>query len=188
MRIASLVPSSTEMLFALGLGGAGRRRDARVRPSRRGRRPPPPDPKHDPDRPRSGRDRRGGPRAGRIRASLYALDTAALERLDVDLIVTQEVCAVCAVSSDDVVASPRGCPPGREVLSLDPSPARRGARRRADLGDATAGTRRPDAGCMPISRRGSRRSGARPPARSRSGWRRSSGSTRPTAPAIGCRR
>ena len=53
--------------------------------------------------------------------SLYELDTAALERLDVDLIVTQQVCAVCAVSSDDVRAVAARLPSRPAVLSLDPS-------------------------------------------------------------------
>ena len=53
--------------------------------------------------------------------SLYALDTAQLERLEVDLIVTQQICAVCAVSSDDVRAIAARLPRRPEVLSLDPS-------------------------------------------------------------------
>ena len=53
--------------------------------------------------------------------SLYALDTVQLERLEVDLIVTQQVCAVCAVSSDDVRAIAARLPSSPRVLSLDPS-------------------------------------------------------------------
>jgi iron complex transport system substrate-binding protein len=52
---------------------------------------------------------------------LYELDEATLARLDVDLIVTQAVCAVCAVSYDDVVAVAARLPSRPRVISLDPS-------------------------------------------------------------------
>jgi iron complex transport system substrate-binding protein len=53
--------------------------------------------------------------------SLYELDEAALEQLGVDLIVTQAVCEVCAVSFDDVVAVAERLPTRPEVISLDPT-------------------------------------------------------------------
>ena len=52
---------------------------------------------------------------------LYALDEDALAELDVDLIVTQAVCEVCAVSYDDVVAVATRLPSRPGVISLDPS-------------------------------------------------------------------
>lgn len=52
---------------------------------------------------------------------LYELDESALAELDVDLIVTQAVCEVCAVSFDDVVAVAERLPSHPRVLSLDPS-------------------------------------------------------------------
>ena len=52
---------------------------------------------------------------------LYELDEPALAELDVDLIVTQAVCEVCAVSYDDVVAVAARLPSKPEVISLDPS-------------------------------------------------------------------
>jgi iron complex transport system substrate-binding protein len=52
---------------------------------------------------------------------LYALDEGALTELDVDLIVTQAVCEVCAVSYDDVVAVAARLPSRPAVISLDPS-------------------------------------------------------------------
>jgi iron complex transport system substrate-binding protein len=52
---------------------------------------------------------------------LYALDEVALAELDVDLIVTQAVCEVCAVSYDDVVAVASRLPSRPRVISLDPS-------------------------------------------------------------------
>ena len=53
--------------------------------------------------------------------ALYELDEAALAELDVDLIVTQAVCEVCAVSYDDVVAVAARLPTKPRVVSLDPS-------------------------------------------------------------------
>jgi iron complex transport system substrate-binding protein len=52
---------------------------------------------------------------------LYELDEAALAELEVDLIVTQAVCEVCAVSYDDVVAVAARLPSRPRVISLDPS-------------------------------------------------------------------
>jgi iron complex transport system substrate-binding protein len=59
-------------------------------------------------------------RTGRGEA-LYELDAEALEELDVDLIVTQAVCEVCAVSFDDVREVAGRLPTEPEVISLDPS-------------------------------------------------------------------
>jgi iron complex transport system substrate-binding protein len=121
MRIASLVPSATEMLFALGLG------DSVVAVT------------HECDYPlgveqlphltRSvipeGLDAAEIDRAVRERTgegeALYLLDEEALDELDVDLIVTQAVCEVCAVSFDDVRAVAERLPTKPEVISLDPS-------------------------------------------------------------------
>jgi iron complex transport system substrate-binding protein len=52
---------------------------------------------------------------------LYELDEPTLSELDVDLIVTQAVCDVCAVSYDDVVAVAARLPSRPRVISLDPS-------------------------------------------------------------------
>jgi len=49
--------------------------------------------------------------------SLYAVDAQLLDALEPDLIVTQDLCAVCAVSGNELAGA---CPPGAEVLSLDP--------------------------------------------------------------------
>lgn len=59
-------------------------------------------------------------RLGRGEA-LYELDEDALRELDVELIVTQALCAVCAVSYDDVRAVAGRLDTRPEVLSLDPS-------------------------------------------------------------------
>src|SRR4051794_40437486 len=120
MRIVSLVPSATEMLFALGLG-----RDVTAVT-------------HECDHPPEARDLPavtrdligpGLPATEIDRAvrelteqgqAIYALDEDALRRARPDLIVTQALCAVCAVSYDDVKAVAQRLDPVPEVLSLDP--------------------------------------------------------------------
>jgi iron complex transport system substrate-binding protein len=121
MRIASLVPSATEMLFALGLGG----RVVAVTHEC----DYPPGAEQLPHLTRSvipeGLDAAGIDAAVRERTSrgesLYELDEDVLAQLDVDLIVTQAVCEVCAVSFDDVRAVAERLPTEPEVISLDPS-------------------------------------------------------------------
>ena len=50
-------------------------------------------------------------------ASLYTVDAELIDELSPDLIVTQDLCAVCAVSSGELASA---CPVDAEVLSLDP--------------------------------------------------------------------
>lgn len=121
MRIASLVPSSTELLFALGLG------DAVVAVTHECDYPP--GAAELPHLTRTvipdGLDALGIDAAVRERTSggrpLYELDEARLAELEPDLIVTQAVCEVCAVSYDDVVAAAGRMDSAPQVLSLDPS-------------------------------------------------------------------
>jgi iron complex transport system substrate-binding protein len=121
MRIASLVPSATEMLFALGLG------DDVVAVT------------HECDFPPAARDLPQltatvlpeGLDPGEIDAAvkeivgagraLYSLDEEQLAALAPDLIVTQAVCEVCAVSYEDVVAVAARLPSRPRVLQQDPS-------------------------------------------------------------------
>ena len=49
--------------------------------------------------------------------SLYAVDQELIAALAPDLIVTQDLCTVCAVSSGELESA---CPVGAEVVSLDP--------------------------------------------------------------------
>lgn len=121
MRIASLVPSATEMLFALGLG------ESVVGVT------------HECDYPPAAAELPhltatvlpAGLSAGEIdRAvkevvgegrALYSLDEERLAELAPDLIVTQAVCEVCAVSYDDVVKVAARLPSRPLVLQQDPS-------------------------------------------------------------------
>jgi iron complex transport system substrate-binding protein len=49
--------------------------------------------------------------------SLYTVDAELIADLAPDVIVTQDLCAVCAVSSGELASA---CPVGAEVISLDP--------------------------------------------------------------------
>jgi iron complex transport system substrate-binding protein len=121
MRIASLVPSATEMLFALDLG------DDVVAVTHECDYPPGVEQLPHLTRsvipeglPPADVDAAVRERTGRGEA-LYELDEATLRELDVDLIVTQAVCEVCAVSFEDVRAIAERLPTQPQVLSLDPS-------------------------------------------------------------------
>jgi iron complex transport system substrate-binding protein len=120
VRIVSLVPSATELLFALGVGdevtGVTHECDF------------PPDvlelPKITrdvigPGLPPDEIDRAVRELTAQGRA-IYELDEHALRSLAPDLIVTQALCAVCAVSYDDVRAVAERMDPVPEVISLDP--------------------------------------------------------------------
>jgi iron complex transport system substrate-binding protein len=121
VRIASLVPSTTEMLFALGLG------DRVVAVTHECDFPPEATTKPQLTRsvvpeglPAAEIDAAVRERTGRGEA-LYELDKELLEELWVDLIVTQAVCEVCAVSFDDVRAVADELPTQPQVISLDPT-------------------------------------------------------------------
>jgi iron complex transport system substrate-binding protein len=120
VRIVSLVPSATEMLFALGLG------DEVTAVTHECDHPPAalalPRVTRDvigPGLPPAEIDRavRELTEAGR---AIYELDEAGLQRLQPDLIVTQALCAVCAVSYDDVLTVAERLDPRPRVISLDP--------------------------------------------------------------------
>ena len=120
MRIVSLVPHATELLFALGLG------DQVVGVT------------HECDHPEAARARRhvtrdrlpAGLSSAEIDAAvreftqggeaIYSLDESVLQELQPDLIVTQALCPVCAVSYEDVRAIAERMDPVPKVVSLDP--------------------------------------------------------------------
>jgi iron complex transport system substrate-binding protein len=121
MRIVSLVPSATEMLFALGVGDEVTAVTHECdHPSEAQELPKVTRDVIGPGLPPDEIDRavRTLTEQGR---SIYELDEEALHRLQPDLIVTQAVCAVCAVSYDDVRAVAERMEPVPQVLSLDPS-------------------------------------------------------------------
>jgi len=120
MRIVSLVPHATELLFALGL-------DSEIVAVT-----------HECDFPAAAltlpqvtRDvLPAGLSAAEIDTAvrertlegeaIYALDRDALAALEPDLIVTQALCPVCAVSYDEVAEIAKGLPSRPSVIALDP--------------------------------------------------------------------
>jgi iron complex transport system substrate-binding protein len=120
MRIASLVPSATEMLFELGLGEqvvavtheCDWPAEAEALPKLTSSVIPDGLAPGEIDRVVRETVGRGEP--------LYLLDRERLAELDPELIVTQAVCEVCAVSYDDVVAVAATLPSRPRVISLDP--------------------------------------------------------------------
>ncbi len=125
MRIVSLLPSATEILFALGLEadivGVSHECDfpAQVRSKKiviHSRIP------HDASPAEIDRLVREFVSRGE---SLYAVDAAALQDLAPDLIVTQDLCHVCAASPDDLATALARFGRRPEVLCLNPQ----------DLGD-----------------------------------------------------
>jgi iron complex transport system substrate-binding protein len=120
VRIVSLVPSATETLFALGVG------DEVTAVTHECDHPPEvldlPRITRDvigPGLPPDEIDRAVRELTGEGRA-IYELDEHALRSLAPDLIVTQALCAVCAVSIDDVRAIAEDMDPAPEIISLDP--------------------------------------------------------------------
>jgi iron complex transport system substrate-binding protein len=120
VRIVSLVPHATELLFALGLEGevVGVTHECDHPPQAR-------------SLPRITRDvLPPGLTAAEIDAAvrertlageaIYELDRDALAALEPDLIVTQALCPVCAVSYDEVAELARGLPSCPRVIALDP--------------------------------------------------------------------
>jgi iron complex transport system substrate-binding protein len=125
MRVVSLLPSATEILFALGFDkevvGVSHECDfpAQARTKRvviHSRLP------H--DAPPSEIDRLVREYVSRG-ASLYSVDAEALAELEPDLIITQDLCQVCAASPDDLATTLARFPKPPEVLCLNPQ----------DLGD-----------------------------------------------------
>jgi iron complex transport system substrate-binding protein len=120
MRIVSLVPHATELLFALGLGSevVGVTHECDHPPAALAL-------------PQVTRDvLPSGLSAGEIDAAvrertlqgeaIYALDRGALAALQPDLIITQALCPVCAVSYEEVAEIAKGLPSPPSVIALDP--------------------------------------------------------------------
>lgn len=120
-KVVSLLPAATEMLYALGAGnelvGISHECDFPLRL---------------PDLPRLTRSRLDvDGLSGKIHESMIALvenalsiyevDVPRLQALDPDIIITQDLCDVCAVSYDDVCAAVRGITGSRpRIIRLHP--------------------------------------------------------------------
>jgi iron complex transport system substrate-binding protein len=120
MRIVSLVPNGTEILFAVGAGdlvvGVSHECDfpaeARTRPILTGSALTPGMSAAEVDHAVSAQVGSG--------LSLYTLDEARIAELAPDFIVTQELCPVCAVSTEQVEGAVRPLARCPELVSLDP--------------------------------------------------------------------
>jgi iron complex transport system substrate-binding protein len=120
MRIVSLVPSATEMLFALGVGDEVTAVTHECdHPERALELPKVTRDVIGPGLPPAEIDRAVRELTQQGKA-IYELDEGALQRLQPDLIVTQALCAVCAVSYDDVRAIAERLDSQPKVVSLDP--------------------------------------------------------------------
>ena len=118
MRICSLLPSATEMIADLGLIDSlvGVSDECRWPPAVVGK-PVVTATRIDPGALTSLEIDRAVREAVGQGRSLYTVDAELIDDLQPDLIVTQDLCAVCAVSSGELAAA---CPVNAEVLSLDP--------------------------------------------------------------------
>jgi iron complex transport system substrate-binding protein len=121
MKIASLLPSATEIICALGLGEAlvGVSHECDYPPEIVGR-PILTEPKIDPAGDSAAIDD-AVRQLVRDGLSVYRIKTDVLQQLQPDLIVTQEQCEVCAVSYRDVVEATRDLLPApAAIVSLKP--------------------------------------------------------------------
>jgi iron complex transport system substrate-binding protein len=120
MRICSLLPSATEIVYALGLGDSVvgithecdfpvEARSKRVVVTSRL--------SHTKDPAEIDRLVREYTDRGE---SIYRVDGEALRELDPDLIITQDLCHVCAASPDDLAAALSTLPRTPRVISLNP--------------------------------------------------------------------
>lgn len=120
MRIVSLLPSATEILFALGLG------DSVVGVSHECDFPAPARSKRVVIRSRIPHDAPPGEIDRLVREfvargeSLYSVDADALRDLAPDIIVTQDLCHVCAASPDDLAGALSILQRKPQIISLNP--------------------------------------------------------------------
>lgn len=120
MRICTLLPSATEICYALGLGDSifGVTHECDFPPEARKKRVvvtsrlPHTADSAEIDRLVTGFTARG--------ESIYRVDAEALREIDPDLIITQDLCHVCAASPDDLAAALSTLPRVPKVLSLNP--------------------------------------------------------------------
>lgn len=120
MRIVSLLPSATEILYALGLGDSvvGVTHECDYPPAAASK-PALIRPRVDPHAEPAEIDRQVRELVARGE-SIYAVDAELLASLAPDLIVTQDLCHVCAASPDDLATALTRLPKRPRVLTLTP--------------------------------------------------------------------
>jgi iron complex transport system substrate-binding protein len=156
MRIVSLLPSATESLFALGLGGSVVAVTHECDfPAEAARLPVVTRSTLALAEKDSGEIEAAVALAAAEGRTLYEIDTAAIRKLKPDLVVAQDVCRVCAVSADEVAGDLEGIPMLRQhphtleqvladieelawACGVDPAPVMAGLRARIDAAAAAA--------------------------------------------------
>jgi iron complex transport system substrate-binding protein len=120
LRVVSLLPSATEILFAIGAGDdvVGVTHECDFPPEAR-RRPVLTATALGAEMSASEVDSAVSAQLAQG-MSLYTLDEAGVAALAPDLVVTQQLCPVCAVATEVVESAVRRLPRCPEVLSLDP--------------------------------------------------------------------
>lgn len=120
MRICSLLPSATEILYALGLGDSvvGVTHECDY-PPEAAKRPPLIRPRVDPQASPAAIDREVTELVSRGE-SIYAVDAELLASLAPDLIITQDLCHVCAASPEDLATALTRFSKRPRILSLTP--------------------------------------------------------------------
>ena len=153
MRIVSLVPHATELLYALGLGDevvavtheCDYPTAAQAKPQVTRDRLPPGLSAAEIDRAVRERTEAGD--------AIYELDEGLLRELEPDLIVTQALCPVCAVSYDEVAEVARRIATCPKVIALDPKTL---GETMGDIRTLAQATGRRDAGLDLVARQRSR--------------------------------
>jgi iron complex transport system substrate-binding protein len=120
MRICSLLPSATEILYALGLADsvAGVTHECDF-PPEAGKKPVLIQPRVDASAGPAELDRQVSALVGRGE-SIYSVDAELIGSIAPDLIVTQDLCHVCAASPEDLATALARLPRPPRVLTLAP--------------------------------------------------------------------
>jgi len=120
VQICSLLPSATEILYALGLGNAvvGVTHECDF-PPEAAKKPPLIRPRVDPQESPAVIDRQVKELVSRGE-SIYSVDADLLASLAPDLIITQDLCHVCAASPDDLATGLTRFSKRPKILSLTP--------------------------------------------------------------------
>jgi iron complex transport system substrate-binding protein len=121
MRICSLLPSATEIAFALGLGDevVGVTHECDYPPEAKKRRVvvrSAIDPEHG-----SGEIDRLVREHLQKKKSIYAIDLAKFQEANPDFILTQELCDVCALDYNEVLEAARSLERAPKIVALSPS-------------------------------------------------------------------
>jgi iron complex transport system substrate-binding protein len=142
MRIVSLLPSATEILYALGLGDSvvGVTHECDY-PAEASQKTALIKPRIDPAASPAEIDRQVSELVSRGE-SIYAVDSELLAALKPDLIITQDLCHVCAASSDDLATALSRFRTPPQVVTLTPHSLADVWQNIADVGEVTGTAQR----------------------------------------------